>query len=46
MVGDDLEGLVSFVEVNVVEGVLSTSLILGVVNRIGRQGRRIGRCRE
>ena len=30
MVGDELEGLVSFVEVDVVEGVLSTSLILSL----------------
>ena len=30
MVGDELEGLVSFMEVDVVEGVLSTSLILSL----------------
>ena len=30
MVGDELEGLISFVEVDVVEGVLSTSLILSL----------------
>ena len=30
MVGDELEGLVSFMEVDAVEGVLSTSLILSL----------------
>ena len=30
MVGDELEGLISFMEVDVVEGVLSTSLILSL----------------
>ena len=30
MVGDELEGLVSFMEVDVVEGVLSTSLMLSL----------------
>ena len=38
MVGDELEGLVSFVEVDVVEGVLSTSLILSLLLEDKRKG--------
>ena len=44
MVGDELEGLVSFVEVDVVEGVLFTSLILSL--SIGLEGKGEGLLME
>ena len=46
MIGDDLDGLVSFMEVDVVEGVLSTSLSLSLSMSLSLEGKRKGLIME
>ena len=47
MIGDDLDGLVSFMEVDVVEGVLSTSLSLSLLLlSLSLEGKRKGLLME